>query len=201
MDPIPLRVIDSVPSERSDAQRNRERILTAAECLIAAAGVESVSVDRIAAQAGVGKGTVFRRFGDRVGLVRALLSQREAALQERLIRGAPPLGPGAPPLERLLAFGPAYLAFVAENGELLVAAEMGARHGGEPYVFLHTHVHYLLREADPDVDADYTADALLAPLRAGLVLHQLRIRSMPLERLADGWTQIASRLLRATALT
>jgi len=55
VDPIPLRVIDGVPSERSDAQRDRERILTAAECLIAASGVDSVSVDRIAAYAGVGR--------------------------------------------------------------------------------------------------------------------------------------------------
>lgn len=189
MDELPL--IDA-PPERADAQRNRERILCAAERLLACASLDCVSVDAIAAEAGVGKGTVFRRFGDRTGLLRAVLSEREAALQERLIRGAPPLGPGAPPLERLLAFGGAYLAFVAENGPILAAAESGAHRATAPYFFLHTHVHHLLREIAPDLDADYLADALLAPLRADLVLHQLHVRGMPLERLADGWRRYAA---------
>lgn len=190
-----LPQIDAVPAERADAQRNRRRILDAAGRLIACEGVDCVSLDRIAAEAGVGKGTLFRRFGDRTGLVRALLSEREAALQEHLIRGAPPVGPGAPPAERLLAFGPAYLAFVADNGEILAAAEGGSRHNHAPYVFLHTHVRHLLREAAPDADPDYAADALLAPLRADLVLHQLKSRGISLERLADGWRRLAAGLL------
>ena len=53
-------------------------------------------MEAVAAAAGVGKGTVFRRFGDRTGLVRALISDTEIEMQERMIRGAPPLGPGAP---------------------------------------------------------------------------------------------------------
>ena len=158
-----------------------------------------MSVDRIAAAAGVGKGTIFRRFGDRAGLFRALLSERGAEFQERLIRGATPLGPGAPAVERLLAFGPAYLAFVDENTELLLGAEAGTQIDHAPYVFLRTHVRHLLREAAPDADADYAADALLAPLRADLVLHQLRARGMPLERLADGWRELAAGYTVSTA--
>lgn len=194
-----LPLIDAQPLERTDAQRNRVRILAAAARLIACSGVDCVSVDRIAAEAGVGKGTVFRRFGDRTGLIRALLSDREAALQERLIRGAPPVGPGAPAGERLLAFGPAYLAFVEENGAILAAAEEGSRRNNAPYAFLHTHVHHLVRKAAPEADADFAADALLAPLRADLVLHQRHVRGMALERLADGWRELASGYATSTA--
>jgi len=188
MEELPLV---NAPVERQDAQRNRERILGAVERLLACERVDCLSVDRIAAAAGVGKGTVFRRFGDRTGLFRALLSEREAALQERLIRGDPPLGPGAPALERLLAFGPAYLRFVEDNGDLLVAAEAGGPHLGPPYLFLHTHLHHLLQEAAPALDPDYAADVLLSVLRADLVLHQRRVRGFALERLAEGWCGLA----------
>jgi AcrR family transcriptional regulator len=196
MDELPL--IDA-PIERADARRNRERILCAAERLLESSTLDCVSVDRIAAEAGVGKGTVFRRFGDRVGLLRAVLSDREAAFQERLIRGEPPLGPGAPALERLLAFGPAYLAFVVENGAILAAAQTGARQTDAPYVFLHTHLGHLLREAAPGLDPDYVADVLLAILRADLVLHQHFARGFSLERLSEGWCGIAYAASTATA--
>ncbi len=196
---VELPVVGSAPAERCDAQRNRRRILEAAERLFARRGVEAVSLDQIAEAAGVGKGTLFRRFGDRNGLVRALLSEREAAFQESLIRGAPPLGPGAPARERLLAFGPAYLAFVADHGDILAAAELGrdARHGAAPYVFLRTHVRHLLEEAAPSLDHEYLADALLAPLGARTVMHQLGARGMTLERLAGGWCALAEGCLAA----
>ena len=195
---VELPVIGSAPAERCDAARNRRRILAAAERLFEQHGVEAISVDQIAEAAGVGKGTVFRRFGDRAGLVRSLLSEHEAAFQEQLIRGAPPLGPGAPASERLLAFGPAYLTFVADHVDILAAAELGrmARQVAAPYMFLRAHVRHLLEEAAPQVDHDYAADALLAPLAAGLVLHQLNDRGMTLDRLAQGWSHLAEGCLR-----
>src|SRR5919201_5096407 len=89
--------------ERADAARNRERVLRAARELFAERGVDVVTMEEIARRAGVAKGTVFHRFGDRSGLALALLDEHERELQDRLIDGDPPLGPGAPPLERLLA--------------------------------------------------------------------------------------------------
>src|SRR3954447_26247036 len=103
--PMDLPVVGTEVRERSDAVRNRRRILSAAERLFAAHGVDCVSMEAIAAEAEVGKGTLFRRFGDRSGLVRALLQERERDFQESFIRGAPPLGPGAPAADRLVAFG------------------------------------------------------------------------------------------------
>src|SRR5215469_18354763 len=86
------------PAGRADAARNRAAILAAAALLFAEHGVAEVSMDQVAAAAGVGKGTLFRRFGDKAGLAAALLDEREAELQEAILRGPPPLGPGAEPV-------------------------------------------------------------------------------------------------------
>ena len=72
-----LPVLDEAPPVRADAERNREKVLCAAARLFAEHGVENVSMDAIAAAAGVGKGTLFRRFGDRAGLMQAVLSERD----------------------------------------------------------------------------------------------------------------------------
>jgi Bacterial regulatory proteins, tetR family len=63
-------------------------------------GVDSVTTDAVASAAGVGKGTLFRRFSDRSGVLRALMDERERAFQDSFIRGPAPLGPGASPRER-----------------------------------------------------------------------------------------------------
>jgi AcrR family transcriptional regulator len=117
----------------------------------------------------VGKGTLFRRFGDRSGLAAALLGEREAVLQEAMIYGTPPLGPGAPPGERLLAFVGSYADFLEENLNLLHLSETstaGARYRVGSYLLWHRHVGMLLRQARPDLDAEHLAHALLAPLGA-----------------------------------
>ena len=91
--------------ERGDAARNRALLLDAARRLIAERGADAVTTDDIAAAAGVGKGTLFRRFGSRAGLMIVLLDEDEKAEQQAFMFGPPPLGPGAPPLDRLLAYG------------------------------------------------------------------------------------------------
>lgn len=198
-----LPVIGAPSAERCDAQRNRRRIVAAALDLFATHPVEDVSVDQIAAAAGVGKGTVFRRFGDRAGLLRAVLNDSEAQFQESFIRGPAPLGPGAPARERILAFGPALLAMVDSHGELLRAAEgarPAARLNHDVYAAYRAHLRLLIAEADPALDADYCADALLAPLAADLCLFQLRERGMSLSQLADGWRTLAERLVAPVAV-
>src|SRR5438270_12214059 len=120
--PRQLPVLAPQRPERVDAARNREAILCAARQLLAEQGAASITMDRLAVAAGVGKGTLFRRFGDRAGLFHALLDESERRLQEGFIRGPAPLGPGAPAPERLVAFGEALLALTAERGDLLLAA-------------------------------------------------------------------------------
>jgi AcrR family transcriptional regulator len=141
-------------------------VLEAAAQLFAEQGVEAVSLDQIAAAAGVGKGTLFRRFGDKSGLAAALLDNRERLLQEAILHGRPPLGPGAPAGERLLAFIDAYLDYLLEHLALVRMSETaapGARYRIGAYWFWHRHTTILLNTTP---DPEHTAHALLAALAA-----------------------------------
>src|ERR1700736_4696436 len=147
--PFELPQIEPDTFERADAARNRERILCAARRLFDERGAGCVSMDEIAEAAGVGKGTLFRRFGSRASLAAAVLSERERTFQEGIIRGEPPLGPGAPAGERLIAFGEALLDTLELHSELLLAAETGAARFSHPAYTVHRlHVMLLLKEAD-----------------------------------------------------
>jgi AcrR family transcriptional regulator len=193
-----LPVAGQAPRRRADAARNHEAVLCAASRLFAEHGVEKVSMDAVAAAAGVGKGTLFRRFGDRAGLAGAVLGEHEAELQDQLIRGPAPLGPGAEPIERLQAFGTAYLEFLDTWAELKFAAEAGhpaARYGRGPFLLYRTHVVMLVRQAAPQIDAEYLADVLLAPLGADFFVYQRVVRERSLPELVDAYRALVERLL------
>ena len=178
---------DPTAFERADAARNRERILNVAADLVATRGIDHVSMQDIAREACVGAGTVYRRFGDRAGLALALLQADETALQERMLHGEPPLGPGAPALDRLKAFGVGYLGHLEQHAPLMAAAEPSAPDGRGPATFYLTHLNVLLGEACPTLDAEYAARFLLAGLGPTEFLAARRIREWPLERLQRGW--------------
>src|SRR5919198_5969688 len=70
---------------RRDAQRNRERIVEAARRSFAEHGLD-VGVDEIARRAGVGMGTLYRRFPTKASLVHAIFEDRLDALQPTIER-------------------------------------------------------------------------------------------------------------------
>jgi AcrR family transcriptional regulator len=152
--------------ERADAARNREKILRAAAELFERDGVDAVSMDAVARAAGVSKGTLFHRFGSRAGLAMALLDEAERELQDGLLRGPAPLGPGAPPAERLAAFFAAYVDLLSDHHALIRTSEHGGPEGRRlgigAYAAWHLHVTMLLREAGAVADPELTAHLLLA---------------------------------------
>ena len=183
------------PRERADAARNRLRILAAASALVEARGIEHVSMDDVAREACVGTGTLYRRFGDRAGLALALLDEHTREFQDALISGPPPLGPGVPAAERLRAFGEGYLDLVERHVELLVVAEPPGRIAdGGPYSLYATHLTLLLRDAAPHIDAEFTAQALLAMLRPAQHLYTRRGLGWSLERVRAGWCGLVDSL-------
>jgi AcrR family transcriptional regulator len=111
---------------RADAERNRLRLLVAARALVAEHGLAATTMDALAEVAGVGKGTVYRAFGSRAGLAQALVDEAEHGLQDGVLRGPPPLGPGADPAARVAAFARAYLVLLVDHGELIVELDHGS---------------------------------------------------------------------------
>jgi AcrR family transcriptional regulator len=187
-----LPIVDAPPKERADAARNRARILDAAERLFREHGVAAVSMDQVARAANVGKGTLFRRFGDKAGLAVALLDSRERELQAAVLSGPPPLGPGAPPADRLVAFLVRYAEFLDAHLDLVHMSETakpGARYRIGAYRFWHRHAAVLIGEARPGADADVLAHALLGPLGADQRM-ALRQEIEP-ARLLSGLTELA----------
>jgi AcrR family transcriptional regulator len=190
-------MVSVAETERADAARNRRRLLEAARQLVAEVGAGQVTMEAVAAAAQVGKGTVFRRFGDRVGLMVALLDLSERENQEAFMFGPAPLGPGAPPRERLIAFGEQRMRFAAEHRDVLLAAEAcGARRYEHPArAVLVLHVGGLLREAQVQGDVELLTETLLGYLDVALLAHLRDTRGLPESRLRDGWADLVARVL------
>jgi AcrR family transcriptional regulator len=190
-----LPVAGQLPQERGDAARNRALLLEAAKKLIAERGPDAVTMDDIASAAGVGKGTLFRRFGSRAGLMMVLLDEDDRTFQEAMLFGPPPLGPGAPPTERLQAYGRERLKFVERHLALLSdAARDPQNRFSAPAMVQRTHVRVLLESAGTTGDLDAQADALVALLEPDYIAHQLTDRGRTLEQLADAWTSLVRKL-------
>ncbi|MBZ2195292.1 TetR/AcrR family transcriptional regulator [Occultella gossypii] len=196
-DPAPVAIGPAgQPVERADAARNRARALRAAGRLCAARGVAGVTMDDVAAEAGVGKGTLYRRFGDKGGLAMALLGERERGFQERLLSGPPPLGPGAGAVDRLIAFVEGYVRLVWDNIDLLEMSETnapGARFRSGAHALWVSHCRILLAEAGA-VDPDLRADALLAALSAEQIRHWSADQERDLSELARSLADLARAL-------
>lgn len=190
---LALLPMAGTPRVRSDAARNRDTLLCTAARMVAEEGAAAVTMDRLAAEACVGKGTIFRRFGNRAGLMAALLDGSEADFQARVMRGEPPLGPGAPPYERLIAFGVARFQESVQRIDLLEAAGGGRSHAA--YSFGLLHVRHLLAELGVEGDLPLLAAAVLAPLEVPLLRAQLEVQHLPVERLTAAWIDVASRVV------
>ncbi|WP_299534317.1 TetR/AcrR family transcriptional regulator [uncultured Streptomyces sp.] len=184
------------PQERADAARNRVRLLEAASRLVAERGAEHVTMEAVAAAAQVGKGTVFRRFGDRVGLMMALLDHAESEFQQAMLSGPPPLGPGAPPVERLGAFGVGTVRHLMTYMDLYVQADGCAtrRYTTPSRIVRASHVLTLLREAGVDGDLLLLTQTLMASLDPALLNYHLNVVHMPPERVEAGWLDLVARV-------
>ncbi len=196
-----LPVLQAATPQRSDASRNRRLLLEAAAALVEEVGVDRLSTDAVAQRAGVGKGTVFRHFGSRSGLMLELLDHSERHFQNAYMFGPAPLGPPADPRTRLLAFGPARLALVEVQARVQQAVEQSSemRFTAPPYLLAIRHLSILLRDAGVVGDVEPLAYALMSPLEAGLVLHQTERLGMSIDHIGAAWIDLASGILDVRA--
>jgi AcrR family transcriptional regulator len=189
-----LPVIGQPQPERADAARNRQKIIDVAARMITERGADELSLDEVAKAACVGVGTVYRRFGDRAGLIYALIDERERSFQSAFFGGPPPLGPGAPPAERITAFLCALVDRLVAQQDLFLVLEkrMGKTRYNGPYKIYHVHLVSLLAQARPHAHPAYLADALLAPISASLIQFQTEERGMTVEAIKAGLTDLAA---------
>lgn len=170
-------------------------MLEAAERLFAERDPRTVTMADIARVAGVGRATLYRRYPDPGSVAVALLDEHERRLQEQLLGGPPPLGPGAPPAARLAAFYAAMVDLLDQHLHLVLGAETGrSRLATGAYQFWRAHVHALVRQAGVG-DPDALADILLAPLAPEVYRHQRDDTGLSKSRIAESLALLAQRLL------
>ncbi len=194
----------SPPAERADAARNRRLLLATAREMLAEHGADKLTMDGLAERAGLGKGTVFRRFGTRAGIFQALLDHDERDFQQQVLSGPAPLGPGAPALERLIAYGRARIDFLTGHREVARATLDGREPvpAGSQTPISRVHIRYLLGEtrlgaADLDILATQLTAALDGPLLLYLSSDILTEAPERLsDRLARGWEDLVRRVCR-----
>ncbi|MGW0683953.1 TetR/AcrR family transcriptional regulator [Streptomyces sp. NPDC002754] len=184
---------------RKDAARNREAVLAAADALFARGeSPEEVTMADIAAEAGVGKGTLFRAYGDRTGLLRALYEARLEPVTEAVESGPSPLGPDTSPRERVTAVLDAVLCFKLDNRRLALALERtgsGSPYQAEHYERWHGLLRSVLERIPGLADGDFAAHALLAATRADLVEHLAGKELAPRERMRAQLADFAARVM------
>lgn len=184
---------------RKDAARNREAVLAAADALFAHhQSPADVTMADVAAAAGVGKATLFRAFGDRAGLLRALYEARLEPIKDAVEAGPAPLGPATPPRQRVLALLDAILCFKLDNRRLALALEEcggTSPYQTEHYMRWHGLLQAVLEQIPGLPDSDFTAHALLAAIRADLIEQLAGQERMPREKLRTQLANFAARVL------
>ena len=191
-------------AERADAARNRRHLLATARQMLAEQDPDKLTMDALAERAGLGKGTVFRRFGTRAGIFAALLDDDERAFQQQVLAGAPPLGPGAAPLDRLIAYGRARTGFLIAHRDIARATLDGHQPipGRSQSPLSQLHIRVLLGQMNlDDADLDMLAVQLTAALDGPLLLYlsgsELTEASPgTAERIAQSWQDLVQRVCR-----
>jgi AcrR family transcriptional regulator len=190
---------DGWRTQRRQAAGNHTKILRAARGLLADADASALDMRDVAEAAGVGVGTVYRRFGDKAGLLAELLGDDERRLQDAILAADPPLGHEAPARERLEAFLQALVDLTERNLNILLATDAtpSGRLAIGAYGAWHLHLVHLLATLAPDAEADdlaWRADLLLAALDPALYAHQRRPRGLGADRIARNLGETALRL-------
>lgn len=189
--------------ERRDAAESRQKIVEAARRLFRERGVGSVSMHEIGRAAGVGQGTLYRRFEHKGALCAALLAEEIEDFYEETREG---IEDGREPaLERVAWFLERLAGFNERNADLLGGIRGGRSAGvyGNPfYAWLRATVAALLRlaredgEVGPALDVECASDILLAALNIDLYVYQRRELGMSRGRILGAMRALLGGLRR-----
>ena len=190
-----LIIQDDRPT-RSDALRNHRRLLDAARRLFDTNGVDAVSMTQIAQEAGVGKGTLYRNFDNKVELCYALLDEEQRDLQNNTLRR---MRTNQDTEANLRWFLEQAAAFVIRNEDVLHA---GADAGQAVTLQLPAHLWWrqtilnLLQQLELVGDADYFSDMLYVMLHINTIHFQRNTLGYSVQRIQDGLQAAVDHLMR-----
>lgn len=144
-----------MPSAAPAVLPTRVRVLDAAVGLFGTRGYEATSLDQVAEASGVRKQTVLYHFGDKEGLLGAVIDRSAADLAAALERGL--ARPGLVGWERVEAVVRATFRLAAQRPALLGLVREVSRLGGAPAARLTTTLGPLVHRATAFLDAEMAA--------------------------------------------
>lgn len=170
---------------RADAIRNHVLLLETARHLFNEHGVEAVTMSQIAQAAGVGKGTLYRHFENKMALCFALLDQDQRELQEATLRY---LRQNTSPYNQLCWFLEEVARFVIRNEALLRGFDVSSetvllQHPA--HLWWRQTIRMLLQKLNVTGDVDYLADSLYTMLHVDIIRFQ-RTLGYSLQRILTG---------------
>jgi len=191
---------------RRDAAENRALILRTAEKLFAEQGVAAVHMADIAQAAGVGKGTLYRRFANKGELCLAIMDTQMLEFQEAMLGRMRALTAAKVPkmeqldqfLDALVHFIDAHIPLLCEVQQLGLLEDIPGQQ--RPHFWQHMTISGLLQgaiaagELPPGLDVVYLSDAILATLKADLFRFQRQGRNFSLERISAGLRSLVAGL-------
>lgn len=189
-----LLIPDSSTPSRADAVQNRALLIETARQLFNSHGVEAVSMSQIAREAGVGKGTLYRHFENKMALCQALLDEDQRALQERTFEQ---LRQSDPPRAKLAWFLEQVVIFVTEHDDLLTAGEttFGATLLAHPaHTWWRDTIRGLLEQIGVETSLDYLTDVLYIMLAPSTIHFQQTHLGYTLDQIIAGLTATLDRL-------
>lgn len=184
-------------TERRDAAENRQRILDTASGLFEKYSVEKVSMNQIAAEAGIGPGTLYRRYRNKGELCLDLIKDNVVLCFED-IEDYLKNNRTAPAKERLKGILRLYLRFRESKAQLLKGVEDAEQNNRKKpktrsplYFELHQYFVDLFNEMNTGTadgsqpDSTFKADMLLAALRSDSYLFQREVRGLSPEEIFE----------------
>lgn len=188
-----LLISPYVPS-RADAVKNRALLLETAQRLFAEHGIDSVPMSAIAAEAGLGKGTLYRHFENKTELCHALLDNDMLDLQERVLRRLYQQGN---PLDNLAWFLEQVLTFVWRNNDLLtvrMSDDIQISALDYPaHLWWRQTIRGLLQQVNPEGDLEYLTDVLYVMLDPQTIRYQINM-NYSLTRMINGLQNLLKRI-------
>lgn len=193
--PLNSLLISEPHPTRSDAVKNRALLLETAARLFAEQGVDAVSMTSIAEAAGVGKGTLYRHFENKMELCQALLDTDQRGLQDRTLTRLR-VNPDA--LDNLRWFMSEALAFVERNARLLCVSTGVVESLQQPaHWWWRQTIRGLLVQVGAVGDLDYLADTLYVLLDVHTVYFLREVRGYSLDQVRTGLLESVNKLTQS----